>query len=163
MKIRLMEAKDWQSVSRIYEEGIATRNATFETKSPNWEEWDANHVKSCRLVAETGGQVVGWAALSPVSNRCVYGGVAEVSIYISSKHRKKGIGRQLMIILINASEEEGFWTLQSGMFPENKGSIALHLRTGFRKIGVRKKIGKHFGVWRDNVILERRSQRPEFN
>lgn len=149
----------WPEVSRIYEEGIATGMATFEKEIPSWEAWDANHLKSCRIIARNNEEVVGWAALSPVSSRCVYGGVAEVSVYVAANARGKGIGKILMNRLITESESEGFWTLQAGIFPENKNSIRLHEKSGFRIIGFRERIGQLDGVWKDNVLLERRSSK----
>jgi len=155
--IRKMESTDWDSVSNIYEEGIATGMATFETKAPSYKAWDDAHMSSCRLVAEEKGTVLGWAALSPVSSRCVYGGVAEVSVYVSINNSQKGIATQLMEFLIKKSEKEGIWTLQSGIFPNNIGSIKLHEKVGFRQIGKRERIGKLNGSWFDNVLFERRS------
>ena len=152
-----MNQDHWPEVARIYQEGLDTGIATFETRVPSWEDWDRTHLQTCRLVALTCGVVSGWAALSPVSSRCVYGGVAEVSVYIGSEHRRSGMGRALLGRLIRESENEGFWTLQSGIFPENLASIALHQRMGFRRIGVRERIGKKDGVWKDNVLMERRS------
>ncbi|MCA0932745.1 N-acetyltransferase family protein [Lutimonas saemankumensis] len=149
----------WPEVSRIYEEGIATGMATFEKEIPSWEAWDANHLKSCRIIARNNEEVLGWAALSPVSSRCVYGGVAEVSVYVAANARGKGIGKILMNRLITESESEGFWTLQAGIFPENKNSIRLHEKSGFRIIGFRERIGLLDGVWKDNVLLERRSSK----
>ena len=149
----------WPEVSRIYEEGIATGMATFEKEIPSWEAWDANHLKSCRIIARNNEEVLGWAALSPVSSRCVYGGVAEVSVYVAANARGKGIGKILMNRLITESESEGFWTLQAGIFPENKNSIRLHEKSGFRIIGFRERIGQLDGVWKDNVLLERRSSK----
>ena len=148
---------DWQEVSRIYMEGIATGIATFETTVPGFSAWDAAHMASCRLVAAEGDTLMGWAALSPVSSRCVYGGVGEVSIYIGSGFRGKGVGMQLMRALINASEAESLWTLQSGIFPQNRGSIILHEKAGFRYLGKRERIGKRDGIWHDNLLYERRS------
>jgi L-amino acid N-acyltransferase YncA len=155
--IEAMMPGDWPRVREIYLEGIATGNATFELTAPAWEEWDAGHLKRTRLVARDGDGVVGWAALSPVSGRCVYGGVAEVSVYVASDGRGKGIGRSLLDALIYASEQNGIWTLQAGIFPENEASIRLHLNCGFREVGRRARIGKMNGVWRDTVLLERRS------
>jgi len=152
-----MEAEHWPEVRTIYESGIATGNATFQTGAPAWEEWDAAHVKNCRLVALEHDEILGWAALTPVSGRCVYAGVAEVSIYISESARGKGIGRHLLNALIAESEQHNFWTLQAGIFPENVASIRLHESCGFRMIGRREKIGQMQGVWRDTVLLERRS------
>ncbi len=158
-KIRQMQAEDWPEVSRIYEEGIATGCATFETAVPAYEDWDAAHVRECRFVAECNNEILGWVALSPVSGRCVYGGVAEVSVYVGQKARGKGVGLGLMEVLVNASETEGYWTLQAGIFPENRASIRLHEKMGFRLIGRRERIGKRLGVWHDNVIFERRSKK----
>jgi phosphinothricin acetyltransferase len=152
-----MEPKDWDSVSKIYEEGIATGFATFETKVPTYESWDKAHLKTCRLVAKRNGEVLGWAALSPVSSRCVYGGVAEVSVYVGQKNRGLGLGELLMNRLISESEADGLWTLQSGIFPKNEGSIKLHKKVGFRYIGKRERVGKLAGEWKDNVLFERRS------
>ena len=149
----------WHEVSKIYKLGIDTGNATFETQTPTWENWDNTHVKPCRFIASLDAKIVGWAALSLVSNRCVYGGVAEVSVYVDSIYNGNGIGTKLLQKLIVESEEEGFWTLQSGIFPENGASIQLHKKLGFREIGFREKIGKmKNGLWRDNIILERRSK-----
>lgn len=159
MQIRAMTPSDWESVARIYAEGIATGFATFEKVVPAWEDWDKNHLEKCRLVAEEKGRILGWAALSPVSSRCVYGGVAEVSVYVGRNARGRGVGMALMHLLISESEAAGLWTLQSGIFPENKASIVLHERVGFRKIGVRERVGKLDGEWKDNVIFERRSKK----
>ena len=155
--IETMTETDWASVRRIYLEGIATGNATFESGAPSWHVWDSSHLSHSRLVARNEGEVVGWAALSPVSGRCVYGGVAEVSIYVGEKGRGKGVGSNLLEALIESSESNGIWTLTAGIFPENEASRRLHLRNGFREIGFRERIGRHGGVWRDNVLLERRS------
>ena len=157
IEIRTMQKKDWPAVSQIYAEGIETGFATFETAIPKYESWDTAHMPTCRIVAIENEHVLGWAALSPVSSRCVYGGVAEVSVYVASAARGKGIGKQLMQTLITQSEKEGLWTLQSGIFPENKGSIGLHEKMGFRFIGKREKVGKLHGEWKDNVLFERRS------
>jgi len=148
---------DWEQVRAIYLEGIATGNATFETEAPSWEAWDSSHLPFARLVARFNDLVAGWAALSPVSQRCVYGGVAEVSVYVSQTQRYSGIGRHLLSALIGESERNGIWTLQAGMFPENAGSLALHQRLGFREVGRRERIGKLNGVWRNTILLERRS------
>jgi L-amino acid N-acyltransferase YncA len=147
----------WDAVRRIYLEGIETRNATFETDAPTWEAWDASHVDGLRVVATRDGEVVGWAALSPVSDRCVYGGVAEESVYVAAGERGRGIGRLLLEELIERSEQAGVWTIQTGIFPENTASIRLHERVGFRVLGVREKLGRLDGVWRDVAFLERRS------
>lgn len=156
--IEAMQPQDWPAVRAIYLEGIATKNATFETDAPEWEKWDSAHLKSCRLVARLNGQVIGWAALSPVSSRCVYAGVAEESIYISEAARGQGVGRKLLTALIEESEKAGLWTIQTGIFPENTVSIHLHERCGFRVLGVREKVGQMDGVWRDVVLMERRSR-----
>ena len=157
LRVGAMAAEDWPSVRAIYLEGIATGQATFETEAPAWESWDRAHLPFARLIARDDNEVVGWAALSPVSQRCVYGGVAEVSVYVSSSHRGMGIGRRLLISLIDESEQNGIWTLQAGMFPENVASIALHRACGFREVGRRERIGKLRGQWRDAILLERRS------
>lgn len=153
-----MKSADWNAVRAIYEEGIATGHATFETEVPEWREWDRSHLRDCRLVAKAKEQVVGWTALSPVSERCVYAGVAEVSIYITSSARGQGIGKALLKALIDKSEKVGIWTLQAGVFPENTASIALHKACGFREIGYRSRIGQTGAVWRDVVLLEHRSE-----
>lgn len=155
--IRVMQVGDWPAVREIYSEGIATGNATFETEPPEWTRWDAGHRPDCRLVAEAGEQVVGWAALSPVSARRVYSGVAEVSVYIAATIRGRGVGKALLEALVQQSEHSGIWTLQAGILPENLSSIALHKSCGFREVGVRHKIGQRNGVWRDVLLLERRS------
>ncbi len=158
MHIRTLQPTDWPSVRAIYEQGIATRNATFEAQAPEWETWTAVHLSGCRFVAENeAGEVCGWAALTPVSGRCVYAGVAEVSVYVSEACRGMGVGRQLLERLVEASVAAGFWTLQAGIFPENTGSLSLHERAGFRMIGRRERIGQMHGQWRDTVLLERRS------
>lgn len=162
MKIREMKPTDWKNVEAIYLEAIVSGFATFETESPGWESWNERHLKSCRLVAEKNGEVIGWAALMPVSSRTVYEGVAEVAIYVGKKSRGQGVGKRLLQTLIIASETEGFWTLESQLFPENKVGLALHLKNGFTKVGIRKKIGHHEGVWKDNVLLERRSNFSQF-
>lgn len=158
MEIRAIEAADYSDISRIYLEGIATGIATFQTEASYWDSWDKSHLLACRLAIFEGKEMAAWAALSPVSSRCVYQGVAEVSIYVGAKFRGKGIGKMLLLALIEASEKEGLWTLQSGIFAENAGSIALHEACGFRQIGFREKIGKLNGEWKDNVIMERRSK-----
>jgi phosphinothricin acetyltransferase len=154
-----MTENHWQAVRDIYESGIATGNATFQTEAPGWEDWDKGHVKNCRLVAIAGDKVLGWAALSAVSSRCVYAGVAEVSVYIHPEARGKGVGLQLLEALILESEANNYWTLQAGIFPENTASIALHEKLGFRQVGRREKIGQMKGVWRDTLLLERRSNK----
>lgn len=157
LNIDSMRPGDWERVKAIYLEGILSGHATFETEAPSWEQWNANHLTFARLAARDGDALVGWAALSPVSQRCVYGGVAEVSIYVSASRRQKGVGRALLQGLISESERHGIWTLQAGMFPENLGSLALHRSCGFREVGRRERIGKLSGIWRDTILLERRS------
>ena len=157
MKIETMMPEHWPAVKRIYEEGIATGNATFQTTAPEWEEWDAAHVKNSRLVAIEQNEVLGWAAITAVSGRCVYAGVGEVSVYVAAAARGKGIGKKLLNALIAETEKNNFWTLQAGIFPENAGSIKIHEDCGFRIIGKREKIGQMKGVWRDTLLLERRS------
>jgi phosphinothricin acetyltransferase len=157
--IEPMQAADWEAVRAIYAEGIATGHATFETETPPWERWDAAHRRDCRLVARVGGEVVAWAALSPVSSRAVYAGVAEESIYVAAAARGKGIGKRLLSALVEASEHAGVWMLQMSTFPENAVSIHLHEACGFRVVGRRERIGKMNGVWRDTVFMERRSQK----
>lgn len=150
--------EDWQAVANIYKLGIDTGIATFETDVPTWSAWNNSHLKVARLAAWLNTKLVGWAALSPVSDRCVYGGVAEVSVYVDPAFSGRNIGQQLMLRLIAESEHEGIWTLQCGIFRENEASIALHKKVGFREIGYREKIGKRDGIWRDNIIMERRSK-----
>src|SRR5665213_2984957 len=152
-----MRPEDWEAVRAIYLEGIATGNSTFEQSAPDWQIWDQGHLPSCRLVARGGSQVLGWTALSPVSRRRVYAGVAEFSIYVAERARGRVIGVALLKALIEASEREGIWTLQSGIFPENKASLALCRRCGFRVVGTRERIGSMDGRWRDVVFIERRS------
>ena len=154
-----LTAGDWPAVRAIYEEGIATGDATFETLAPSWEEWDAAHLPEHRLVARSEGTVLGWAALAPVSDRCVYRFVAEVSVYVAAAARGRGVGTALLDALVRASEGAGIWTLQAGIFPENAGSVALHERCGFRVVGRRERLGALHGVWRDVLLLERRSPR----
>jgi L-amino acid N-acyltransferase YncA len=156
--IEALCAHDWEQVRAIYLEGIATGQATFQTSAPEWEEWDAGHLPHCRLVARTDGRVLGWAALSPTSKRACYAGVAEVSVYIAAAARGQGVGKALLAALIAASEEHGIWTLWAAIFPENAASIRLHVQAGFREVGRRERIAQLHGVWRDTVILERRSQ-----
>jgi phosphinothricin acetyltransferase len=152
-----MTVQDWPQVRHIYQEGLATGNATFETQAPEWEAWDAKHLPACRLIARQGETILGWAALSPVSSRAVYAGVAEVSIYVGASARGQGVGHRLLRALIAESEGNGIWTLQASIFPENVASIQLHLRHGFRQLGRRERIAQLHGMWRDTVILERRS------
>jgi L-amino acid N-acyltransferase YncA len=158
LTIDAMSPRDWESVRAIYLEGIATGIATFETSAPSWEDWDSKHLLHSRLVARKNGEVAGWAALSPVSRREVYAGVAEVSIYVGTTHRGSGIGRVLLAALIDESERNGIWTLQAGIFPENERSLNLHKLSGFREVGRRERIAQLKGQWRDVVLLERRSQ-----
>jgi L-amino acid N-acyltransferase YncA len=148
----------WEAVARIYAQGIATGHATFETEVPGWEAWDGAHLDGLRLVGLRGGEVVGWTALSPVSGRCVYAGVGEESVYVAESARGEGVGRALLEELIRRSEQAGIWTIQTGIFPENAVSLRLHERVGFRVVGLRERIGRHHGVWRDVVFLERRSE-----
>ena len=157
--IKAMRSEDWPAVQRIYSEGIATGNATFETETPAWEKWDQGHFQDCRLVAVNTEGILGWAALSPVSTRRVYSGVAEVSVYVAAKARGQGVGMLLLQSLVEQSERCGIWTLQAGIFPENVPSVALHKSCGFREVGLRKKLGRRNGVWRDVLLLERRSSR----
>jgi phosphinothricin acetyltransferase len=153
-----MEAEDWSAVAKIYQDGINTEIATFQTEVPSYEDWDKSHIKACRLVAEHNGEVVGWTALSPISSRCVYAGVAEVSVYIGADHRRKQIGEKLLHTLISEAEKEGYWTLQSGILEINKASVALHNKLGFRLVGYRERIAKDSnGVWQNTVLMERRS------
>jgi phosphinothricin acetyltransferase len=159
IEIRAMSAEDWEAVRAIFLAGIATGNATFETAAPGWERWDREHVPEPRLVACERGMVVGWAALSPVSARPVYAGVAEASVYVAEQSRNRRVGRALMEMLVHASETAGIWTLQAGVFPENRASLALLRACGFREVGRRRRLGKLGGAWRDVVLLERRSDR----
>jgi phosphinothricin acetyltransferase len=154
-----MAPTDWDAVRAIYFEGIATGNATFETEAPTWEVWDRARLHSCRLVARSpAGPIVGWAALSPVSSRPAYAGVAEVSLYVTASARGQGVGKALFQALIAASEAAGVWTLQGAVFPENAASLALVKACGFREVGRRERIGQRDGVWRDTILVERRSR-----
>ncbi len=158
--IRAMTSADWPAVRDIYTAGIATGNATFETTAPDWERWDGDHLAEHRLVATIAdGTVVGWAALSAVSDRCIYAGVAENSLYIRPNHRGQGVGTQLLDAVITGAERAGYWTIQTGIFPENTASIAVHEALGFRVVGRRERIGQLNGAWRDTLFLERRSRR----
>lgn len=152
-----METGDWEAVREIYKEGIDTGNATIETDAPPWERWNSNHRPDCRLVAKDGEQVVGWAALSPVSSREAYSGVAEVSVYVAEHARGTGVGKLLLSSLVSASESAGVWTLQASILVENEPSIALHSACGFRSVGTRERIGRLKGRWRDTLLMERRS------
>jgi len=156
VSIRALRPEDWPTVRAIYEEGIRDGNATFETETPSWERWDAAHSEP-RLVAERDGAVVGWAAVSPVSDRCCYQGVGDVSVYVAEAARGAGVGRVLLEAIVERSEQAGFWTLNAGVFPENDPSLRLHKACGFREVGVRERLGELHGVWRDVVLLERRS------
>ena len=152
-----MTAGDWPQVAEIYRQGLETGNASFETEVPAPEAWDAAHLPEPRLVARLDGAIAGWAALSAVSGRCVYGGVAEVSVYVAARSAGRGVGRRLLSEVVRLSEEAGIWTLQAGIFPENTASLALHGRCGFWVVGRRERLGCHNGVWRDVVLVERRS------
>jgi len=148
---------DWELVAKIYKQGIDTGNATFQQTIPTWDEWNAAHVLCCRIVAEVDNEIAGWAALSSVSARAVYAGVAEVSVYVANKHRGLQIGTALLKSIITESERNGFWTLQSGIFPENTASIAIHKKSGFREIGYREKVANMKNIWRNTILFERRS------
>jgi L-amino acid N-acyltransferase YncA len=155
--VRAMRDDDWLGVREIYREGIATGNATFETEAPEYERWSAIHPVEHRLVATRGQRVVGWAALSPVSDRCAYAGVAEVSVYVAAEARGHRVGSALLVRLVENSESDGIWTLQAGIFPENIPSLQLHFRCGFRIVGTRERLGQLRGRWRDVLLLERRT------
>ena len=158
-QIRDMKSSDWEVVGRIYQEGMDTNIATFQTDCPTWEEFDASRTKDCRFVILDDEEIIGWATLASVSKRPVYRGVAEVSVYIDAGYQGKGVGYELLKHLAQKSEEAGYWTLQSGIMPENLASVKLHEKCGFRMVGYREKIGKdRFGVWRDNFLMERRSK-----
>jgi L-amino acid N-acyltransferase YncA len=154
--IRDLRPDDWAAVRAIYEEGIRSGDATFETETPSWERWDAAHPR-LRLVAEREGAIAGWAALSPVSNRSCYDGVGEVSVYVAEAARGTGLGRALLESLVERAERAGYWTLSAGVFPENEASLHLHRACGFREVGIRERLGELRGVWRDVILLERRS------
>ena len=156
--LRELRPEDWNTVAEIYRQGIETGNATFQTEVPTWDTWDSVHLKTCRIVANIEDEIIGWGALTPVSGRCVYAGVAEVSVYVATMYHGKKVGSMLLGELIGKSEKAGIWTLQSGIFPENFPSLKIHRNLGFRKVGVRKKIGKMNGKWRDTILLERRSK-----
>jgi L-amino acid N-acyltransferase YncA len=157
--LEAMKDEDWPHVCRIYGEGITTGDATFETETPSWEKWDREHLRDCRLVARDRQRTLGWAALSAVSKRHVYSGVAEVSIYVAADARGRGIGKTLLLALVEESERCGIWTLQAGIFPENALSIALHKSCEFREVGRRQRLGKQGDWWRDVLLLERRSRK----
>lgn len=157
-EIEEMKSRDWDQVSSIYQEGIGTNNATFEKTIPSWYFWGLDHISGCNLVARSENRILGWAALSLTSKRKVYSGVAEASVYVREQYHGKGIGTSLLRKLIELSENKGIWMLQVGIFPENKISIDLHKKCGFRVVGTREKIGKMHGIWRDVVLMERRSK-----
>jgi L-amino acid N-acyltransferase YncA len=159
LAVEEMTTSDWPAVAEIYRQGLDTGQASFETEVPAHEEWDRAHLERPRLVARVDEDIVGWAALSPVSDRCVYGGVAEDSVYVAAAVTGRGIGRRLLSELVRRAEDEGIWTIQAGLFPENAASLALHERCGFRVVGRRERLGKHHGVWRDVLLVERRSDR----
>jgi L-amino acid N-acyltransferase YncA len=157
--IRMMEDSDSVLVLEIYRMGIETKNSTFEINVPSWQEWKVNHLDHSRFVAEIEGVVAGWVALSPVSKRDAYKGVAEISVYVHRAARGMGLGTLLMKKVIDSSEDNGIWTLSAVVFPENKASVLLHRKHGFRVIGTREKISLIDGIWRDTVLLERRSKK----
>jgi L-amino acid N-acyltransferase YncA len=157
VSIEPLLSKDWDAVRSIYLQGIRTGDATFEQDAPEWKDWDASHLAACRIVARSGQRVVGWAALSVVSKRHVYRGVAEVSVYVEEAARGRGIGALLLTGLVSRSEKEGIWTLQAGIFPENIASVQLHQRAGFRVVGTRAKLGLMGDRWRNVLLMERRS------
>jgi L-amino acid N-acyltransferase YncA len=158
IEVRDLRSDDWAEVAQIYEEGIATGNATFETEVPSWEMWDAAHMADHRFVAERDGRVLGWIALLPVSPRPCYAGVAEISAYVGEEARGQGVGSALLATAIESSEHAGIWTLQTGVFPENAPSLGLLQRFGFRVLGTQERIGRLHRLWRDVVLLERRSE-----
>jgi phosphinothricin acetyltransferase len=159
MRITSIDPGDWESIREIYLEGIATRQATFETEAPTWEAWDESHLPGPRLKATEGETIVGWTALTPVSRRAVYSGVAELSIFVAAAWRGRGVGKALLSALVSASEEVGIWTLQAGIIAGNAASIALHRSCGFREVGIRERLGRLDGMWHDVVLMERRSSR----
>jgi L-amino acid N-acyltransferase YncA len=158
ISIVALTAGHWNAVRAIYLEGIATGNATFQQSAPEWNEWHKGHLPNCRLVAVCDGEVLGWAALTSISSRCVYAGVAEVSVYVAQEAQRQGVGLALLTALIADAEAAGIWTLQAGIFPENTASLALHSKAGFRTIGTRERLGQMNGRWRDVLLLERRSK-----
>lgn len=157
--LQMMESIHWTQVAAIYQAGIDTGNATLETSVPTWDAWDKAHIPHCRFVAMDNDIVAGWSALTPVSGRCVYAGVAEVSVYIHPAYQGKGIGKKLLEQLVISSEAQGLWTLQAGILRENIASLKLHAACGFREIGYREKLGQYRGIWRDVVLMERRSKK----
>ena len=154
-----MRASDWEQVRAIYLEGIRSGHSTFETEAPSWEKWDEGHLQIARLVLRDDERVLGWAALSPVSRRAVYRGVAELTVYVAESARSQGIGKTLLEALVDESEKNGIWTLQASIFPENTHSVKLHRRCGFREVGRRERIAKLNSVWRDTLLFERRSSK----
>ncbi len=157
MQVEPLTPAHWPAVARIYAEGIAGRNATFETDVPDWERWDASRLAEHRFVATEDDAVLGFAAVTPVSDRCVYGGVVENSVYVAAAAQGRGVGRALLTALVESTEAAGIWTIQSGIFPENEASLRLHEALGFRVVGRRERLGKLDGVWRDVLLVERRS------
>jgi L-amino acid N-acyltransferase YncA len=157
MELRALRPEDWPAVRAIYQTGIATGNATFETAAPDWPAWDAAHLEAHRLVATEAGRVLAWAALAPVSDRCAYAGVAEDSVYVAPDAQGRGVGRALLQAVVGSAERGGIWTVQTGIFPENQASVRLHEACGFRVVGVRERLGRLNGRWRDVLLLERRS------
>ena len=157
MALRALAAADWPAVRAIYADGIATGDATFESEPPSWEGFDADHLRDHRLVALGDDGVCGWAALSPISERCAYQGVAEDSVYVAAAHRGRGVGRTLLEALLRSADAGGIWTVQAGVFPENVASVRLHEQMGFRIVGTRERIGRLNGEWRDVLLLERRA------
>ena len=157
MTIDELRPEHWPEVARIYADGIATGNATFETAVPEWEAWDRSHLPAHRFVAVDDRRVVGWVAVSPVSDRCAYEGVVENSVYVDASAQGRGVGRRLLEALVESTEAAGIWTIQTGIFPENEASVAVHERVGFRVVGRRERLGRLQGTWRDVLLLERRS------
>lgn len=155
--VEKMARADWPAVQDIFAQGIKSGNATFEKSPPSWEEWDRSHLQFCRFVAKENSQVFGWAALSAFSSRTVYAGVAEVSLYVADLAQNRGVGTILLETLVESAEKQGLWTLQAGIFPENEKSIHLHKKCGFKIVGTRNKLGQMHGVWRDVLLMERRS------
>src|SRR5262245_36991655 len=158
MEIRELREEDWPAVREIFEQGIAGRNATFETEAPSWDTWNRSQLDGQRWVAVEGGRVVGWVAAHSVSPRPCYRGVVEHSVYVDEEFHGRGIGRALLERLFESTEADGIWTIQTGVFPENEASLKLHERSGFRVVGTQERLGKLDGVWRDVVVLERRSE-----
>jgi L-amino acid N-acyltransferase YncA len=157
VELRRLVPSDWPEVAAIYWDGIRSGLASFEVDVPSWDDWDAAHLSDLRLVAESAGEIVGWTALSPASSRRAYRGVVEESVYVADRWRGKGVGRKLLDAIVARSEAAGIWTIQTSIFPENRASVALHLRCGFRIVGVRERVAKRDGLWRDTLLLERRS------